>query len=205
MATPIDENTVRDPRLKPKFENSNSSIPFSWDSSDLGDGVSSVQIAHSELKQPTKFGVFLWWTEQTPSWVHSDDVKTADSLIPSDRVFLRTDCSNASDRELGFSKFQYGGQYFRGKPALWLEVPDQAIEIGDRVEIKSQNGKLKPQIACVIDILWNRTKRTVEFLLSVNEIPIRRRFLVSDLRPTVRLGEHLTTRELRRESNRSMA
>ena len=191
--------------MNSKIKNSNSSIPFFWDSTDSVDGVSKVQSSHSELKQPKKFGVFLWWTEQTPSWVHPDDVKTADSLIPSDRVFLRSNCSNASDRELGFSKFQYGERFFRGKPALWLEVPRQDIEIGDRVEIKSQNGKLKPQIACVIDILWNRNKRTVEFLLSVNEIPIQRRFLISDFRPAVCLGTHLTARELRRESTRLMA
>ena len=188
-----------------KIDNQNSPIPFSWDSTDLGDKVSKVQVAHSELKLPTKFGVFLWWTEQTPTWVHPDDVKTADSLIPSDRIFLRSNCLNASDRELGFSRFQYGEQFFRGKPALWLEVPRQDIEIGDRVEIKSQNGKLKPQIANVIDILWNRNKRTVEFLLSVNGIPIQRRFVSSDLRPAVCLEAHLTTRELRRESTRLMA
>lgn len=168
----------------------------------MGEGVSEVQIAHSELKQPTKFGVFLWWTEQSPTWVHPDDVEIADNLIPSNRVFVRSNCSNASDRELGFSKFQYGAEFFRGKPALWLEVPPQDIEIGDRVEIKSQSGKLKPQIACVTDILWSRSRRTVEFLLSVNQILIRRHFLVSDFRPAHRLGRHLSSRELRPQTNR---
>jgi hypothetical protein len=190
--------------LKTKKNNQNSSIPFSWDSGPSEEDVSRIQVASSDLKQPGKFGVFLWWTEQTPSWVHSDDVEIADCLIPSDRVFLRSDCENASDRELGFSKFQYGTRCFRGKPALWLEVPQQEIEIGDRVEVKSQSGKLKPQIACVIDILWNRTKRTVEFRLSANEIPMQRRFLESDLRPAVRLEQHLTIRELRPASNRIM-
>ncbi len=188
--------------MKPKNDNVNSLIPFSWDSDDPEEFPSKIHVAHSDLKQPKKFGVFLWWTEQTPSWVHPDDVKTADCLIPSDRIFLRCNCENASDRELGFSEFRYGNQRFRGKPALWLEVSLQEIEIGDRVEIKSQSGKLKPQIASVIDILWNRTKRTVEFRLAVNEIPMQRRFLDSDLRPAVRLGQHLTARELRPESNR---
>ena len=168
----------------------------------MGEGVSGVQIADSELKQPTKFGVFLWWTEQSPTWVHPDDVEIADNLIPSNRVFVRSNCSNASDRELGFSKFQYGAEFFRGKPVLWLEVPHQDIEIGDRVEIKSQSGKLKPQIACVTDILWSRSRRTVEFLLSVNQILIRRHFLVSDFRPAHRLGRHLSSRELRPQTNR---
>ncbi len=190
--------------MKSKQNIQSPSIPFSWDSDASEEDVSRIQVANSDLKQPVKFGVFLWWTEQTPSWVHSDDVEIADCLIPSNRVFLRSDCENASDRELGFSKFQYGARWFRGKPALWLEVPHQEIELGDRVEIKSQSGKLKPQIAEVIDILWNRTKRTVEFRLSANEIPMQRRFLISDLRPAVRLGQHLTVRELRPESNRIM-
>ena len=168
----------------------------------MGEGVSKVEIAHSELKQPTKFGAFLWWTEQTPTWGHPDDVKIADSLIPSNRVFVRSNCSNSSDRELGFSKFQYGADYFRGKPALWLEVPHQDIEIGDMVEIKSQNGKLKPQIACVRDSLWSRSRRTVEFLLSVNQILFRHHFLASDFRPARRLGRHLSSRELRPQANR---
>jgi len=188
--------------LKPTNDKSNLAIPFSWEASPQEKGGSKIQVTNSDLKQPSKFGVFLWWTEQTPSWVHPDDVETADSLIPSDRVFLRSNCENASDRELGFSKFQYGNRSFRGKPALWLEVSRTEIEMGDQVEIKSQHGKLKPQIACVVDILWNRTKRTVEYRLSVNDIPMQRRFLASDLRPAVRLGQHLTIRELRPESNK---
>ena len=147
-------------------------------------------------RHEAKYGVFLWWSEQTPSWVHPDDVTVADQLVPGNRIFRREDCENFADRELGYSTFRYGDSRFRGLPAIWLEVRTEGFEINDLVEIKSGFGKLRPGIATIAEIKWNRHARTIEYFLTVNGRQIKRPFKATEIQPAVRLNSHMGFREL---------
>jgi hypothetical protein len=187
----------------PSSRGSMDPLPFSWTESDGEPNESAVRVTPSQLKRRTKFGVFLWWSDQIPTWVHPDDVQTAERLVPGYRVFKRSECENSSDRELGYSIFQYGQEWFRGKPALWLEIKGHGFEIGDLIEIRSLHGKLHPQIAVITAILWNQNSLATQYFVSVNEARIQRPFSIDEIRPAIRLGKHLSPRELRLATRRS--
>ena len=154
-----------------------------------------------DLKPITKYGVFLWWSDQLPTWIHPDDLDTARRLVPGYRVFRREMCDGFADRELGFAKLCYGQETFRALPIIWLEVDNEGLEIGDQVEIKSAQGRRRPGIATLTDMTWNRHRRKIEYQLSRNGMPLRSPFLAEELMPAIRLGHHLNQREiLRRES-----
>ena len=176
-------------------------IPFSWND-ETTTTESAVKIVHSQLKRPTRFGVFRWWSEQIPSWIHPDDQLVAERLIPGNRVFRRDECENASDRELGYSVFRYGREWLRGKPALWLEIGNPEFEMGDLIEIKSQNGKHRLQIAEISAILWNQKTLKTEFRVSINGIQIAKPYYKDEIRPAIRLGRFLTARERQLASRR---
>ncbi len=192
----IDHDSIRD---------SGDPLPFSWTESDSESAFTEVRVNSSQLKPATKFGVFLWWSDEIPNWVHPDDGHTAKRLIPGTRVFKRRECENSSDRELGYSSFQYGQDCFRGRPALWLEVISPGFEIGDLIEIKSRYGRMRPQIAIVSSILWNRTSRMIQFFLSVNGIRLQRPFAADEIQPAIRLGHYLSSRELQLLSSRNLS
>ena len=148
------------------------------------------------LKPETKHGVFQWWIERAPPWIHPDDSAIADELIPGNRIFRKEQSENFADRELGYSDFIYGQQKLRALPGLWLEVQTEGYEVADQVEVKSQYGKLRPQIASIVDIVWNRNTRTIEYRLSANGHRIECAFTSADIQPAFKLGSHLTPREL---------
>jgi len=174
-------------------------IPFAWPD-ETGDTAGRSSLSKRSVDQPlrpeTKYGVFHWWVERMPAWIHPDDIQTASEVVPSDRVFRREQCENYADRELGYSDFFYGESRIRALPGLWLEVETDGYEVGDLVEIKSQYGKLRPQIASIIDIVWNRNSRMIEYRLETNGHPIGYSFSSEDIQPAFRLGEYLTPREL---------
>lgn len=148
------------------------------------------------IKRVVKHGVFLWWSDQTPSWVHPDDVEIVDRLVPGNRVFRREDCPNFADRELGYSRMRYGDIEFRALPLIWREVTHEGFELHDRVEIKSGFGKRRSRIATIRDIIWNRHYQKIEYYMSVNGQPVSRAFSVEEFQPAIRLGHHLSDREL---------
>lgn len=149
------------------------------------------------LRREIKYGVFLWWSDQTPSWVHPDDRQVVEHLVPGNRVFRREECENYADRELGYSKLVYGESVFRALPSIWLEVAYEGIELNDYVEIKSRYGKLRARIATISEIVWNRHSRTIEYFLSFNGQRESRAYTIDEFQPAIRLGHHLSNRELR--------
>jgi hypothetical protein len=74
------------------------------------------------------YGCFLRWPENGQAFIHPEDVATVTRLIPSPRVIKR----RAFDGT--FYHFQYGKLHFRLRPAMWLPIRSEGIEIGDRVE-----------------------------------------------------------------------
>jgi hypothetical protein len=166
------------------------SVPFS-----PGKFKRAVRLIESTLKRPPKFGVCLWWPDQQP-WIHPQDTELAEAFIPGRRVFRRDECENVSDQQLGYSRLSYGDVQLRVLPAVWMELRFEGFELGDLVEIKSQNGKLRPGIAEISEIQWNRHQKFIEYTLKRNGRPINRTFSASDIQPVTRLGSHLSEREL---------
>lgn len=183
--------------LDPEGTDQKDTIPFSWHDQESSIVESVVEVSTNQLMHPTKSGVFLWWSDQVPSWVHPDDMEVASGLVPGNRIFRRSECENSSDRELGYSMFRYGPDWFRGKPTLWLEVQHPGFEIGDLIEIKSQVGRHRPQIGEVAAAIWNRKSLTIQYTVSVKGVRISRPFAGSEIRPAIRLGQFLSSRERR--------
>ncbi|MEM9943986.1 MAG: hypothetical protein AAF939_20680 [Planctomycetota bacterium] len=111
-------------------------------------------------------------------------------------MFRKDLCDNVSDQKLGYVKLTYGSVSFRVEAAIWMEIKSEGFEISDFVEINSQFGKRSARVAEIVEMQWNRHKRRIEYVLQASETRLPNRFLRSDLRPAVRLGRHLSTREL---------
>ena len=74
------------------------------------------------------YGCFLRWPEDGQGFIHPDDVATVMKLIPSTRVMKRLSFDGV------YYHYGYGQLRFRLRPAMWLAVRDEGIEIGDQVE-----------------------------------------------------------------------
>ncbi len=150
----------------------------------------------AQLKQAVKYGVCLWWSDQVPSWIHPEDIEIAKRLVPGGRIFRKEECVNCDDRELGYSFMWYGDEGFRALPAIWLEIRHEGFELNDFVEIKSGFGKRFRGIGTIRDIVWDRHRRKIEYLLTINGQKIDRTFHADEIQPATRLGSHLNSREL---------
>ena len=151
----------------------------------------------SELRQPTKFGVCLWWPDESLSWIHPEDIEIAERLVPGDRIFKRQECPNYADRELGYSLISYGGDRFRALPAIWLPIQFEGFEIGDFVEIKSRLGRRRAAIGTIKEIRWNRLGQRIAYYVDANTIQSSSPLHAGDLQPAIRLNGFLSERELR--------
>lgn len=142
----------------------------------------------STLKPKPKFGVYLRWPVDGEDWIHPDDIRLARKLIPSRRIFVRTDYDET------YWQICYGKHSVRVQPTMWLEVAAPSFRVGDQVEIKSDMGRLQAQIATVKNVLWNQPKRRVEYQLKRLNQTVPKVFYQHDLIPTVRLGETMPAR-----------
>ena len=112
------------------------------------------------LKTDPKYGYFLRRPQDGNDWVHPDDVGTARSMIPSQRVFRR-------DGVVGdYCKLYYGDVTLRVKPALWQEVEPEGIEIGDCVEVISRGMLNEPRTGTIREILWDENARSIRYQIS---------------------------------------
>jgi len=163
-----------------------------------GDGpqVSFVPKVKSTLKRESKLGVCLWWSDEQPFFLHPDDEEVARRLVPGRRVLRRSECENFADRELGYSLFEYGDLKFRALPAIWMELKGDGFELGDFVQVKSQNGKRHPVVATICEIKWNPNKRKIEYELSINDWTSGHIYCADELQPAPRLDSYLSPREL---------
>lgn len=129
------------------------------------------------LRRPDKWGVYATWPEEGMRNVHPDDLWLAERLLPGNRVFLR------QDLDAEFNLLSYGRHQLRVRPTLWVETPEPPFKLGEQVEVRSQMGRLTPQIARISQVFWNNRERRMEFELSRVGRLVPGRFLASDLRP----------------------
>ena len=66
--------------------------------------------------------------ENGQGFIHPDDVAAVSRLLPSPRVFKRTSFDGT------YYHYSYGSAQFRLRPAMWLKVAGEGVEIGDQVE-----------------------------------------------------------------------
>ena len=74
------------------------------------------------------FGCFTRWPENGQGFIHPEDVPVVTKLIPSERVLKRLSFDGV------YYHYRYGRLQFRLRPAMWLSVRSEGIEIGDQVE-----------------------------------------------------------------------
>lgn len=131
---------------------------------------------------------FCLWPEDGEDWIHPNDLEIARSLIPSKRVFRKEDCSDPILKNLGYAEYAYGDRSFRGLPSLWHEVMTEGYELGDTVELKSGYGKLRPIIADITGMYWNRKVQAIEYELEKNGVPQPNRYQANQFRLCMKIG-----------------
>lgn len=150
-----------------------------------------------DVKEVVKHGVFFRWpTEGDFEWVHPEDRHLIKSMIPGSRIFCRDYCADVADQQAGYFSIQYGGVKIRVKPAMWLQVHHEGHEVGDRIEVKSNHGKNYPAIGNIHAIEYDPIARRTIYFITVNQIPLKKKFYKEDFRPCRRLEQPLSLREM---------
>ncbi len=138
---------------------------------------------------------FCLWPEDGEDWIHPSDLEVARSLIPSKRIFRKMDCHDPILKKLGYVEYVYGKKAFRALPTLWHEVTSEGYELGDSVELKSGYGKLRPIIADIVGMYWNRREQTIEYELVRNDVAQPNRYQSSQFRLCMKIGVAPTPRQ----------
>jgi len=129
--------------------------------------------------EPT-YRVYPWWPADGDAWVHPDDVRLARRLIPSTRVFRRV------GREGAYLVLSYGKHRLRVKPTLRKAVPGDGLDVGDRVEVCSHNGRNRPLVGTIGDMRWNARYGVIQYRVRSRNMTLARRYTIDDLRPVGR-------------------
>ncbi len=138
---------------------------------------------------------FCLWPEDGDDWIHPNDLDIARSLIPSKRIFRKENCTDPILLNLGYVEYSYGDKSFRGLATLWHEVASEGYEIGDTVELKSGYGKLRPIIADIVGMFWNRHEQAIEYELNKNGVPQPNRYQSQHFRLCMKIGVAPTPRQ----------
>ena len=134
------------------------------------------------LKTDPKYGYFPWWPEDGDEWVHPEDVATARSMIPSERVFRRDGASGP------YLVMHYRELRLRVRRTLWQEIARPRFEIGDWVEVLTRGQTNAPRTGTIRDILWDEHAQEVRYQISEAGRPIEQRYSDRDLQRTAPTG-----------------
>lgn len=118
--------------------------------------------------------------------VHPEDLWLAERLLPGQRIFQKRDLDSE------YNLLIYGRHQIRVRPTMWVETPEPPFKLGEQVEVRSQFGRLNPQIARIHQVIWNGRARRIEYELAALGRKIPGRFTVADLRSTKRTGGALS-------------
>ena len=144
------------------------------------------------LKTDPKYGVFSRWPEDGDDWLHPDDIATARTMIPSQRVFRR------DGNEDGYDLLHYGKVRLRIRRSLWLEVRPEGFDIGDWVEVKSSGQQQTPRTGVIREMLFNHHSKRIEYQVEERDMPIETHFHAEDLRPVALTEPNEWSSEIRR-------
>jgi len=121
------------------------------------------------------YGVYLQWPQEEVTWIHPDDVKIVESLIPSDRVFCRESFDGT------YYHLRYGDILIRVLPSMWHTLPGESFHIGDQVEIQSRNDQNLPGVGIISEIRYAQEQQRIQYTVLQREFPLPTHFLAEDL------------------------
>lgn len=132
------------------------------------------------------WGVYLRWPEDGNDWIHPEHTALAQTLIPSRRIFNRTDWDGE------FYHLNYGKHHLRVRPSMWTPIGPIDLCIEQQVELLAQFGKHDPGIFRIEDILYTPEHQSVEFILRRGDIVLETPFTRQDIKP-IFVRHHLRT------------
>jgi hypothetical protein len=136
------------------------------------------------------YGVYLQWPNEGSGWIHPEDVAIVESLIPSDRVFLRESFDGT------YYHLRYGDKRFRVLPSMWNVVRGEDFHIGDHVEIRSRNDQNMPGVGVISEMRFAQETQRIHYTVVQREFPLPTHFLSEDL---INLTSHERLSEPRTE------
>jgi hypothetical protein len=122
------------------------------------------------------FGCFLRWPENGQGFIHPDDVATVTRVVPSPRVLKRISFDGV------YYHYVYGGLRFRLRPAMWLPVRTEGIEIDDQVETKGVGLEREQFVATVWGMYYVQRKGCILYRLRRGEQVVPRLYPADHLR-----------------------
>ncbi len=136
------------------------------------------------LRRPPAYGVYRRWPVDGEDWIHPFDVGIVKQMVPSDRVFRRTDLNSE------YLLVTYGNISFRVRSAIWHEVKYEGFDVGDYVEVKSQMGKAESFVGRIRDLKWNHRFKYIEYYLHRADQTQVRPYRACDLSLTTALTKY---------------
>ncbi len=129
-----------------------------------------------DLKRPPIQVVLLRWPRDGDGWIHPEDRRLANSLLPSNRVF------RCEEVEGPYNVLTYGDRVIRVEPVLWLEVPDEGLRVGDQVEVLSRMGKNWPRVGFIREVRWLDTRQSIVYQVRERRCEIPTQYAAEDMR-----------------------
>ena len=120
-------------------------------------------------------GVYLEWPAEK-DWYHPDDLETLDSLLPSNRVWMRVGWNGE------YYHLRYGIHNVRVRPTMWLQLPALDVEVGDQVEVLARHGSNEPGIFRVREVLYDQRFQLIQYQLERRGLALSRMFDRTDFR-----------------------
>lgn len=137
------------------------------------------------------YGVFLQWPHPGTAWVHPEDVKAVERVIPSNRVFRR------EAYEAPYYRYRYGDLVLRLKPSMWLALEGEGFDIGDQVETVGVGMQQDLFVARIRERRYDHRRQQIYYRLQRGDRILSERFEASQMRlidekVDLRPAEHIT-------------
>ncbi len=123
------------------------------------------------------WGAYLRWPIDGDDWIHPQEVELVRRLIPSRRVFRRSQWDGE------YYHLHYGETSFRVRPSMWVRVPDIDLDVGQQVELLSCHQQNDPGIYRIADIYFVPASGQFEYALQGEELRLEHNFSRDELRP----------------------
>ncbi|MCA9135215.1 MAG: hypothetical protein KDB00_00615 [Planctomycetales bacterium] len=122
------------------------------------------------------YGCFLRWPQNGQGFIHPDDVAIVTRLIPSPRVLKRLAFDGV------YYHYVYGKLRFRLRPAMWLSVRTEGIDIGDQIETTGLGLERERFVATVWGMYYVQRKGCILYRLRRGDQVVPRLYAADQMR-----------------------